>query len=131
ADGRWRDARRARRGNPMMFNRTWSSVVKSQLSNFGRPAAPMFLVAFAVLLASASPVAAGPNGEDGAPVLVVSQYVTSPAPVRSGESFTLTITVTNTGSKYANNIMASVGSSSAFVGVGAPASLGQLDPGMS
>jgi hypothetical protein len=115
----------------MMTNLTWSNFVKSKLSDFCRRTAPMLALVFAVLIGSAGPAAAGPDDEDGAPVLVVSQYVTSPSPVRTGESFTLTITVTNTGSKYANNIMASVGSSGQFVGIGAPASLGQLDPNMS
>ncbi|MEP7359289.1 MAG: CARDB domain-containing protein, partial [Anaerolineales bacterium] len=105
--------------------------MKSSLLNFGRRSALALVLAAGLLLALAAPVAAYPNAEDGAPVLVISQYATSPSPATSGQGFTLTITVTNTGSKYANNITASVGSGSTFVGVGAPASLGQLDPGMS
>jgi hypothetical protein len=69
--------------------------------------------------------------DNSAPVLTIAGYHTDPSPVQSGQPFTLSVTVTNTGSKYANAIHASVGDNSSFVGVGAPANIGQLDPNQS
>jgi hypothetical protein len=67
--------------------------------------------------------------DNSAPVLLITGYRTDPSPVQSGQPFTLTLTVTNTGTKYANSIHASIGASASFVGLGAPVSVAeQLDP---
>jgi hypothetical protein len=72
-----------------------------------------------------------PPQEEGTPILIVESYTTTPTPVRSGEAFTLNVTLKNTGTKHADDIFASVASSSAFVGLGSPAPVGKLDPGFS
>ena len=67
--------------------------------------------------------------DNSAPVLLITGYHTDPSPVQSSQPFTLTLTVTNTGTKYANSIHASVGAGASFVGLGAPVSVAdQLDP---
>src|SRR5579859_309313 len=67
--------------------------------------------------------------DNSAPVLSITGFHTDPSPVQSSQPFTLTITVTNTGTKYANGIRASVGGGGSFVGLGAPVSVAdQLDP---
>ena len=67
--------------------------------------------------------------DNSAPVLSITGFHTDPSPVQSGQPFTLTITVSNTGTKYANGIRASVGAGGSFVGLGAPVSVAeQLDP---
>jgi len=67
--------------------------------------------------------------DNSAPVLSITGFHTDPSPVQSSQPFTLTITVTNTGTKYANGIRASVGAGGSFVGLGAPVSVAeQLDP---
>jgi hypothetical protein len=85
-----------------------------------------------LLLAVLAGIAAGPaQGEGGSPILIVESYSTSPTPVNSGQSFTLTVTVKNIGTKYAEQIVASVNGGSQFVQVGPGAQVGQLDPGFS
>ena len=70
-----------------------------------------------------------PPADTSAPVLSITGFHTDPSPVQSGQPFTLTITVSNTGTKYANGLRASVGASSSFVGIGAPVAVAeQLDP---
>jgi hypothetical protein len=82
-----------------------------------------------LLLAVLAGVAAGPaQGQDGSPILIVESYSTSPAPVNSGQGFTLTVTVKNIGTKHAEQIVASV-SGGQFVQVGPSAQVGQIDPG--
>lgn len=85
----------------------------------------------AALLASALPAQAQLPPEEGFPILVVEAYSTTPSPVRSGQNFTLSLTVKNTGTKHADDIFASVAGGSSFVGLGAPAAVGKLDPGFS
>jgi hypothetical protein len=74
----------------------------------------------------------GGSGQDeGTPILVVTDYGTSPSPIQSGESFTLHATVTNTGTKHADDVRASVAAGSQFVQLGAAAMVGKLEPGQS
>ncbi len=66
--------------------------------------------------------------QDGSPILIVENYVTDPSPVKSGEAFSLTVTVKNIGTKHADDVFATVDSASAFVGLGSPALVGKLEP---
>ena len=82
-----------------------------------------------LLMAVLAGVAAGPaQGQDGSPILIVESYSTNPAPVNSGQGFTLTVTIKNIGTRFAEQIVASV-SGGQFVQVGPSAQVGQIDPG--
>jgi len=78
--------------------------------------------------ASAQPGGLQPPGEEGSPILIVASYTTTPSPVVSGQDFSLAVTLKNTGTKHADDIFASVASGGPFVGIGAPAPVGKLDP---
>lgn len=73
----------------------------------------------------------GGGQDEGTPILVVESYSTSPSPLKSGESFTLNVTVKNTGTKHADDVRASVAAGSQFVQLGAAALVGKLEPGQS
>ena len=75
----------------------------------------------------AAPSVAHAQFNEGEPILTIESFSTSPSPIRSGQNFTLTLTVKNTGTKHADDIYASVGGSP-FVGLGAAAPVGKLDP---
>lgn len=67
--------------------------------------------------------------QDGSPILIVESYSTNPSPVGSGDRFTLTVTIKNIGTKFAEGIVASLGGGSQFVQLGPAAQVGQIDPG--
>src|SRR5678816_1395489 len=72
---------------------------------------------------------ASPIKDDGSPILIVESYSTSPSPVGSGDKFTLTVTLKNIGTKFAEGIVASLSGGSQFVQLGPSAQVGQIDPG--
>lgn len=67
---------------------------------------------------------------EGEPILIIERFTTNPSPIRSGQNFTLTLTVKNSGTKHADDIYASVAGST-FVGLGAAVPVGKLDPNFS
>jgi hypothetical protein len=69
--------------------------------------------------------------DTAAPMIVVESYTTAPNPVKSGAAFSLNVTVKNIGSKHADSVIVSVGNNNSFVGLGAPAQVGKLEPGAS
>src|SRR5574341_298170 len=78
--------------------------------------------------ASAQPAGLQPPGEEGSPILFGASYATTPDPVVSGQDFSLAVTLKNSGTKHADDIFASVAAGGPFVGIGAPAPVGKLDP---
>lgn len=82
------------------------------------------------LALAAVPSLARAQFNEGEPILIIERFTTSPAPIRSGQNFTLTLTVKNTGTKHADDIYAFVAGST-FVGLGAAVPVGKLDPNFS
>jgi hypothetical protein len=81
-------------------------------------------------LVAAPSTARAQFGFEGEPILIIESFSTAPNPIRSGQNFTLTLTVKNTGTKHADDIFAAVGGG-AFVGLGAAVPVGKLDPNFS
>ncbi len=82
-----------------------------------------------VLLSQVAAAWASPARDEGSPILIVESYSTSPNPVGSGDKFTLTVTLKNIGTKFAEGIVASLNGGSQFVQLGPAAQVGQIDPG--
>src|SRR5690348_1619197 len=93
--------------------------------------ASLGLLAALLLLTQVAAGAPRAAADEGSPILIVESYSTNPSPVGSGDSFTLTVTLTNIGTKFAEGIVASLGGGSQFVQLGPAAQVGQIDPGFS